>query len=134
MEIKDFTPGQTAYALMTRRGKTTEHFVMRYTVTKVGRKYVSSTKTPGGGYEEQFFKQREEDEYLTEKEDWGSSRLKLFLTEQATTDYIEKTMLCTWFKQATAYGEIEKYTLNQLRAVRDILEKKNDRAEGNDNE
>ncbi len=51
MEIKDFTPGQTAYALMTRRGKTTEHFVMRYTVTKVGRKYVSSTKTPGGkGY------------------------------------------------------------------------------------
>lgn len=134
MEIKDFTPGQTAYALMTRRGKTTEHFVMRYTVTAVGRKYVHAAKNPGGGYAEQFFKQREEDEYLTEKEDWGSSRLKLFLTEQAANDYIEKTMLWGWFKQAAAYGEIEKYTLDQLRAVREILEKKDDGEEENDHE
>lgn len=119
MEIKDFTQGQTAYAVMTRRGKTTEHFIMRHTVKTVGRKYVH-TKPINGGYEERFYKMREQDEYLTEREDWGS-RLMLFPSEQAAQDYIEKMMLLAWFKQAAAYGEIEKYSLEQLRAVRAVL-------------
>lgn len=125
MNIKDFTPGQTAYALKVRRGKTTHHIIMRYTVVSVGRKYVH-TKPVTGGYEEQFFKQREEDEYFTEKEDWGGSRLKLFPTEAEAQDYIEKTMLQDWLQRAVTYGKTEGYSLEQLRAVREILEGKDD--------
>lgn len=121
MKINDFKPGQTVYALMVRKGRTTEHFIMRRTVHSVGRKYVHTNKE-NGGYHEQFFKQREEDEYLIEKEDWGNSRLKLFLTEQAANDYIEKTMLQAWVMEAVSFRKIETYTLDQLRAARAALE------------
>lgn len=125
MNIKDFTPGQTAYALQEQRGKTTHHIITQYTVISVGRKYVHA-KPVKGYHEEQFFKMREVDEYLSEKEDWGGSRLKLFPTEAEAQDYIEKTMLQDWLQRAVTYGKIEGYSLEQLRAVREILEGKDD--------
>ena len=42
MTIKDFKTGQTVYALIRIKGKTTSHVIKKYTVLSVGRKYVKA--------------------------------------------------------------------------------------------
>lgn len=120
MTIKDFKPGQTVYALSRTRGRTTEHFIERYTVLSVGRKYVKAAPEESQ-HPEEFYLHGEMDEYLTENVTWRE-RKKLFLTEIAVNDDIEKDMLRSWLRKATEGYKIDDYTLNQLRAVREILE------------
>lgn len=122
MTIKDFKPGQTVYALFRTRGKTTEHFIKRYTVVSVGRKYVRAAPE---GYQntDEFFLDEETDNFLTENITWRE-RTKLFLTEDAVNDDIELNVLRGWFRKEAESWRIEKYTLGQLRAVREILEGK----------
>ena len=120
MTIKEFKPGQEVYALTRTRGRLTEHFVKRYTVLSVGRKYVKAAPL-GGKMPVEFYKQQEADEYLVENKDWGD-RMKLFLTEEGAMGDIEKDMLKTWLRKAVDGYKIEDYTLEQLRAVRKILE------------
>lgn len=121
MTIKDFKPGQTVYALSRTRGKTTEHFIKRYTVVSVGRKYVRAA--PEGSINtDEFFLDEETDSFLTENITWRE-RTRLFLTEAAANDGIELDMLRDWFRRkAVESWRIEKYTLGQLRAVKEILE------------
>lgn len=120
MNIKDFKPGQEVYTLTRTRGRLTEHFIKRYTVISVGRKYVKAAPL-GSQYPTEFYKQEETNEYLTENKDWGD-RMRLFSTEQAALDDIERDMLKTWLRKATDSYKIEIYTLEQLRAVKEILE------------
>lgn len=44
VSVKDFKPGQTAYILTRKRGRTQEHFVSQCVVISVGRKYVKTAK------------------------------------------------------------------------------------------
>lgn len=120
MTIKDFKPGQTVYALSRTRGKTIEHFIKRYTVLSVGRKYVRAAPE-GSQNPDEFFLHEETDDYLTENITWRE-QVKLFLTEAAANDDIEKDMLRSWLRKATESYKIDSYTLGQLRAVKEILE------------
>lgn len=120
MTIKDFRVGQTVYVLSRIKGKTTHHFIKRYTVLSVGRKYVKAAPE-GVGHPDEFFLDGENDNYLTENITWREPG-KLFLTETAANDDIEKDMLCSWLRNATQGYKIDDYTLEQLRAVRKILD------------
>lgn len=120
MTIKDFKPGQEVYALTRTRGRLTEHFIKRYTVLSVGRKYVKAAPL-GSKFPVEFYKQEETDEYLTENKDWGD-RMRLFLTEEGAMEDIERDMLKTWLRRAADGNKVERYTLEQLRAVKEILE------------
>ena len=120
MTIKNFKPGQTAYVLRRTRGRTTEHFIKRYTVLAVGRKYVKAAPE-GSQHPTEFYLNDETDRYLTENKDWGE-RDRLFLTEEAVNDDIERDMLRLWIRKALESYKIDEYTLDQLRAVKEILE------------
>lgn len=120
MTIKDFKPGETAYSQIRVRGKQTEHFLKRYTVVSVGRKYVKATPE-GGRFPIEFFKREESDEFLVENKDWGDYE-KLFLSEEAVNNDIERDMLRSWFLKAVSSYNIDNYSLEQLRAVKKILE------------
>jgi hypothetical protein len=41
-------------------------------------------------------------------------------------DYIEREELKTWVRTAAGWGNIDRYTLHQLRAVKKILEGENE--------
>lgn len=120
MTIKDFIPGQTVYLLTRTRGRTTEHFIKRYKVISVGRKYVKAAPE-GSQHTEEFYLRESTDKYLTENITWRE-QTKLFLTEAAVNDDIELDMLRSWFRKATEHYRIEEYTLEQLRGVKEILE------------
>lgn len=121
MTLKDFTPGQTVYVLKIIAGRTTEYSVKRYKVFSVGRKYVRATTDVGGIYPTEFFIANVDNEYLTENKDWGDREL-LFLTEGDVNDYIEKIELQKWFRNEISERKLCTYTLNQLRAIKAILE------------
>lgn len=120
MTIKDFKIGQTVYALSMIKGKTTSHMIKKYTVLSVGRKYVKAA-LEGAECPDSFYLDKDTDDYLTEDITWREPA-KLFLTEAAANDDVEKDMLRSWLKNATEWRRISDYTLEQLRAVREILE------------
>lgn len=120
MTIKDFKTGQTVYALIRIKGKTTSHVIKKYTVLSVGRKYVKAA-LEGDERPDSFYLDKDTDDYLTENITWRGPA-KLFLTEAAANDDVEKDMLRSWLKNATEWRRISDYTLEQLRAVREILE------------
>lgn len=121
MTIKDFKPGETVYALSWEKGHTTHHTIRRYMVISVGRKYVKVAPADFPNLTTEFYKPEGEAEYLTERKDWGNP-MRLFLTEAAANDDIETDKLRSWFRKAAEHYRIEEYTLEQLRAVRKILE------------
>lgn len=126
MRIKDFTPGQTVYALRQEKGKTTEYFLKRYKVTSVGRKYVKAAPEGGeyavGRFTTEFY---DPDggtrNYLVENKDWGN-RMRLFLTEEAANEEIEADMLKPQIRRMIESYRLNDYTVEQLRAVKKILE------------
>lgn len=120
MTIKDFAPGQTVYVLTRTRGRTTEHFIKRYKVLSVGRKYVKAAPE-GSWHPIEFYLNDETDKFLIENKDWGDKG-RLFPTEQAVNDDIERDMLCSWARKALDSWKIDTYTLEQLRAIKEILE------------
>ena len=60
-------------------------------------------------------------EYLLEKVDSGEAML-LFNSEKDAKDYIEKCDLALWIA-CMSKRDAEKYSLEQLRKVKEILEK-----------
>ena len=121
MTIKDFKPGQIVYNLKTITGKTTEHFIRRYKVISTGRKYVRAALDGSDIYPTEFYLSDGDNEYLTENKDWGNREL-LFLTENDVNDYIEKTMLRGWLRNEISERKIRALSLEQLRAIKKILE------------
>lgn len=78
--------------------------------------------TPEGGhFPVEFYKREENDDFLVENKDWGDYE-KLYLSEQAVNDDIERDMLRSWFVKAVGSYNIDNYSLEQLRKVKKILE------------
>ena len=118
MTIKDFKVGQTAYILGDRRGKGAD-LATEAEVIKVGRKYV--TVAPGARREIRFLEPYTETAFLVEDKDYGVKRL-LFPTAEAVDEYNELNNLRSWAQKATDWTKIKEYTIDQLRAVKKILE------------
>ncbi|QUO22941.1 hypothetical protein KFE18_05025 [Clostridiaceae bacterium Marseille-Q4143] len=123
VSVKDFKPGQTAYILTRKRGRTQEHFVSQCIVVSVGRKYVKTAKQESDSITSDFYNLRGDDDYLSETDYYNTGR-RLFPTQQAAIEDIEKDMLKDWISKATQHSSMEKYTVQQLREVKKILEAK----------
>ena len=120
MTIKDFRIGQTAmiagdgrYGVADKRG------MGQVTVTKIGRKYV--TAQDDVGREMRFRACETEQSYLIEETEIGSPRL-LFPSEQAIEEYYELERLKHEIRKMMDWSRIGRYSLSQLRAVKNILE------------
>lgn len=123
MTIKCFKVGQAVViagdggaARASRKGRT------EAVVTKVGRKYVTVLPV-GGGYETKY---REGDSerlgYLIEETNIGSPRL-LLPSVRAADAYYEAEELRLWLVKAAGWGGVHRYSLEQLRQVKQILER-----------
>lgn len=124
MNIKDFKPGQEVFALSTTRGRTVNHTIRKYIVKSVGRKYVKVAAEDYSALTIEFMSSNiEADHYLVENKDWGD-RMKLFTSFQAANDEIERGALKIWLREAVGCNKIQFYSAEQLRAVREILEGK----------
>lgn len=121
VSVKDFKQGQTAYILTRKRGRTQEHFVSQCVVVSVGRKYVKTAKQESDIRTSDFYNVRGDDDYLCEV-DYCNTGRKLFPTQQAALEDIERDMLKSWISKATDYSRIDSYTVQQLRKVKEILE------------
>lgn len=118
MDIKSFKPGQTAYIVGNSRRSRDEFSTVEAEVAKVGRKYV----TISGRWGERFREAHNGDmPYLVEETEYGSPRL-LFQSEDAVREYREREELKEWVRVAAGWDKIGRYTLEQLRAVKKILE------------
>lgn len=121
MNIKDFKPGQEVFVLSTTKGREVHHNIRKYIVKSVGRKYVKVATEDYPNLTINFCKQEyDRGEYLVENRDWGD-RTRLFASLQAVNDEIEREALKSWLRGAAEWNKIQSYTLDQLRAVRDIL-------------
>lgn len=121
MNIKDFKPGQEVFALSTTRGRTVNHTIRKYIVKSVGRKYVKVATEEHPTSTIAFSGSNIlSDQYLVENRDWGD-RMKLFTSLQAANDEIDREALQTWLREAVNFNKIRFYSVEQLRAVKDIL-------------
>ncbi len=117
MTIKDFVAGQTVYivggGIKARNGL----YTVKAEVAKVGRKYV----TISGRWGEKFKETHESRPYLIEQTEYGSPCF-LFPSEDAVYQYREREELKEWVRTAAGWDRIDSYSLEQLRAVKKILE------------
>lgn len=116
MHVKNFNTGQRAYILNMYEGRGREPEVVPTTVDKVGRKYVTTVN--GHRYEVQEYFEFG----LVEAVNYGD-RTFLCPSETDAKMYIEKCNLVTWIKKLNIYTRHSDYTLEQLRKVKDILDK-----------
>lgn len=122
MDIKEFHVGQIAYMESTdiRGGSSHNPDPLReVTVTKIGRKYV--TVSWGAWREIQFEPTHTTDRFLTEKTEYGYGH-RLYVSKDAYEETMELKQLRIWFRKASSYGNERQYTLDQLRAVKQILD------------
>lgn len=120
MRLDQFTKGQTAYILGDGNTVISKKEPVEVTVSKIGRKYV--TVTTSGRWEIQFEETFIEDfPYLREKTECGAPRM-LFPSSIAAAEYLEREDLKRWVQQAVGWDKIGRYTLEQFRDVKRILE------------
>lgn len=117
MDIKSFEPGQQVYILKMYEGRTTEPQIISSKVEKVGRKYVTSVN--GNRYEERKWFPFG----LVQTSDYGDVSF-LCPSETDAKMYIEQRALTVWLSRVNFYDR-EKYTLEQLRKIKRILEPDN---------
>lgn len=117
MEIKAFKPGQTVYIMGTDRRDRGDHAARKAEVAKVGRKYVTISGRWGERFRETVGRSKP---YLIEEMEYGSPRL-LFPSEAAVMEYKEREELKEWVRRATDWDKVDRYTIEQLRAVKQIL-------------
>lgn len=111
MNIKDFKVGQKVFVLDLYRGRE-KHVIREEQVAKVGRKYVYLTT----GIKYEYCDWCEFG--LIEAQDWGN-RSFLFASEAHAKMEIEKRELALWLNSLRTNN---KYTLKQLRKVKEILD------------
>lgn len=123
MTIKGFKVGQAVVILgdggvgrASAKGRT------EATVTKVGRKYVSVMPV-SGGYETKY-RESENNKlgYLVEQTDFGAPRI-LLPSPHAADIYLEIEELRLWLVRAAGWDSVHRYSLEQLREVKKILER-----------
>ena len=118
--VKDFSVGQTAYMLVANRQGQYVEEPIECSVIKIGRKYVTVNY---GSWSIQFGKPDFSDTayYLDERtEIWHHRRL--FPSKKATEEYLEWESLCQWVREAVNRNRLDAYSLDQLRAVKRILD------------
>ena len=117
MTIKDFKVGQTVFVMGDGSVQRDRFRTAAGEVGKIGRKYV----TISGSWGMQFKETGSSRPYLVEHTEYGAPKF-LFPSKEAVDEYCEREELKTWVRTATGWEKIDRYTLHQLRAVRDILE------------
>ena len=115
MTIKDFDISGRVYTVKKKRGSDGGFERSCRTVTSIGRKYVKA-----GPYE--FYAPENTDEYFVEKTPY-SPEYRAFPTAEAADEYVERENLRQWLREAATWSQLEKYSIGQLRAVKDILQK-----------
>lgn len=119
MKIKDFSVGQIAYLYgYEYYGNRTKPFVAEAEVLRVGTRYVTVKYR---GREVRFEARCEGDPFLREKTDYGAAWM-LFLQKETLDEYIERGELERWLRCAAEWPKLARYTTEQLRAVKKILE------------
>lgn len=111
--IKDFKMGGPAFIVNMNLGKKEAPSITETMVAGIGRVYVTTTTG-------RRFMEGTHEECLTEKVSFGTSDL-LFNSRTAAEEYIEKNGLELWLGCISVDGA-KRYTLQQLRAVKNILE------------
>lgn len=120
MEIKDFKIGQEVAIL--RSVKSRPDVLVSAVITKVGRKYVWARMSDNRmdvrfengadqGYGDRFI---EHTQYAPE--------YFLYLTLQQANDAMEVDELQQWLRRTVQWHTIRTFTLEQLRAVKEILD------------
>lgn len=126
MSIKDFKVGQTVYVELTgnaSRGKTPEQCIEEWEVSSVGRKYIKAFKKQNGIFRfETTFEYNDCDGRFEEKTDYCINYV-LYLTRREIEEKQEKSRLFQEIEQRFGYGSQRDISLEQLRAIRGILEK-----------
>lgn len=112
--LQKFKVGEKAYLLTTNRGRKEESTFTEVEIVAVGRKYVSLRSGA------KFFLRNDDDFYLEEKVSCGWQRY-LFLSKEEVENYLEKESLEKWLRTLD-YFTVAKFSLEQLRKVKEILE------------
>ena len=110
--IKDFKAGETVYVLKSNKGRIDKPEVTERIVKAAGRKYVTLDN-------DEKYEDNNRD-FLLQAVNYGEKQL-LFHTKTEVTEYLEKHELTIWFRNHAVYN-IGKYSLEQLRKVKEILE------------
>lgn len=120
MTIKDFAVGQTVYVYnhYDKRDNPVGGY-REEVVAKVGRAYVTLRNSWGTKYGAGYGA----DNYLVEKVDAGSPRY-LFRTKQDVEEFLEANRLRLEIRHATDWGNLGKLSVAQLRAIKRIIEGK----------
>lgn len=123
MKIKDFSVGQIAYLYgYEYYGNRTKPFVAEVEVLRVGTRYVTVKHQ---GREVRFENRYKGDFFLREKTNRGAQWM-LFLKKETLDKYIERGELERWLSGAAEWTKLRHYTIEQLRAVKKILDREND--------
>lgn len=123
MTLKDFKQGQKAYIVSVKRGQKGGYAIKECEVVSVGRKYVTVFDLDHSFNKKVFCSGNSiTDECLYEKDNWETID-RLFFTKEAANNCIEKDELLAWLIYTlNRNNNNNKYTLEQLRAVKAILE------------
>lgn len=119
MTVKCFKPGGTAFVLGDVRTRPHMSDPVAAEVVKVGRKYVTVMLN---GWELRFCEPCNDETYFVEDKECGVHRL-LFPTKAAADRYCEREELRAWVAEETGWLKMKCYTLEQLRQVKQILER-----------
>lgn len=117
MTIKNFKVGQTVFVMGDGCTQRDKYGTTEAEVVKVGRKYV----TISGNWGSQFKEASLSRPYLVEHTEYGAPRL-LFPSSKAVCEYLEREELKILLRMAMSRENIDRYTLEQLQAVKKILE------------
>lgn len=118
MNVKDFGVGDRVYVLRYNAYRSKEPKIIEKIVEKVGKKYVYVCKEKNT-FEQCFEKHDMRENCLIEKTTLNDKDL-LFATLEDVNDYIDFETLKRWFWKL----EANELTLNQLRKIKDIVDKK----------
>ena len=123
MDLKDFSVGQTAYCTDNHyrnalwEGKTTkESNLTEVVVVKVGYRYITVQR---GAYEQKFEPLRGKSDGFLRSLDGFSY---LYPSKESFREQMELNNMQKWFIDATDWTKREQYTLQQLKAVKEILD------------
>ncbi len=117
MDLKDFSVGQTAYCTNNYRGTPTEERDLReVVVVKVGYRYITVRL---GAYEQKYEPMKgKSDGFLRSLDGSGY----LYPSKESFREQLELNNMRKWFIDATDWAKREQYTLQQLKAVKEILD------------
>jgi len=93
-----------------------EYYITEQKVAKVGRKYVTLNDVRGTRYEEAA----PDSSYLVESVSYRVPT-QLYPTYEAANEFIEMRELKTWIERATTRSKLNHYTIDQLRAIKELL-------------